>query len=1501
MSDFEKELEKLFVSVREADPGMAGLELLKELRENFDWAISGYRNALKTLKDTLYEDRKHFVLELLQNADDAQFSHKKLAELRFIINQDNVELLYNEKGFDVEDVIAITDTGVSTKIGRKHSSRSFIGEKGIGFKSVFAIASDVEIESPPWHFTLESRQERFIIPIPQDKGKLKEGDGTRLRIRFDDQSDIDEIASTVKNLVDPNGVETILFLQRISKLYVEDRRGSPVKVDGALVSPADRSEESLSISFSNSEKRFDYVLFHEDVEIPDNLAKERWERLTWEGKIKRRMSAAAILSRPESGGTYKGRLFCYLPTKIELPVPLFLQIDALTKADRERLYEPDRGWNKYILSKIPKFLTNAILRWRDNPSINERLPDYIPTSDNADQLTTTFQNFIEQLKNVSWIKTLSGEGNGWTTPQIALRADKYWTKWLSKDKEFLRSVEGELEIKFVHPDWVNKSDWEKHWEHFDIGILNKGQIAVTILSNADFPRSLIDDDDNLLKLYEYLLSWDKYTSEMYAEEIREAPIFPFSDGKRESIDNDGETGKVFWLSVKSKRSTGLENLFQYRIIDQNYTYYPKASSDASKKSKAKNEKKGRRNEVVRALLRRLQIEELDEGKVQDLQIEWLINYIWKDSKDDTEPYQILLPIFESFIAKQAWEDQDYLNSIAKLGRASFLSESEKVHEIRNMILPRPLRLQPEDNLFEYSGLESIKLPNHYFNPPTTLAQKINLKIEEERKTKRLEGLRQFLIKCGICNRPKFERVEKTYSNMWRLYDYDKPRYDLLIQTIGSDYTSDNSITITTIELNPASQKALKTSDYDQKTFARAIYDLWLGEYENVVFYSRPGYFVAKYLRYQIQNRLIRDHKWAGVERNLIPLETTNNEYTNASEATRVFRNEIEHLKMSRSIFPLVLEGEDPATKEYKSSYLDSLRVRRPEIGDINGLWNNEKIEQFTILSIAIEFVNAGINITDLKLFDKNTRKLRISDEWMIGGESDDQEGQPFIDRQYGDIGHKLGKILHLKDLSEKLREKEGIIYSDDSSIKEDFIEIYNGKSNDQASSNLLQILKKWKNGNFEVRNIISYESRFVLSKRIERSKPIVLFNDEETATRLKNNGVTCYNIMIEERDKLVFCDAVRDIGLLLPEDSGELLLEKKRALNNTEQKEFTQLVHAYLERLEPKERYRIVTKLRDLGKPNKWMQRIIKAERSSRRLSGDILIEIELPIFDGFNFVVQAKENIEACIAHLLSGFDFTPFKSAIEEIKELKHALDDGKIGPKNYLQGEKGQNGDNIRDIRDKHRQGLMDKKHPQNTERGEKEWKTGLSPEEEEETRKRIGEKFVDSIMKGPKTYEKKFKKRTKLKEVKKIVDSDAGDPKAFLNEEYSGKCQICGIELPLSSGKKWIEIFRIVETRKENWWADRPFNILGLCPNCHALAKHGGGCDFTNIASEAEEVLKGNTWAEEVPDHKGDFYLINVLIDRTKKKLVMSKLHMNHIAVLYDNKSDTQDAEGSGHNN
>lgn len=107
------------------------------------------------LSHGLYTKDTHFILELIQNADDNQYPAGLTPTLRFQLLDHNIKILCNEVGFREENVRAISKIGESTKtLGE---SKGYIGEKGIGFKSVFKAADVVYINSPPYTFKFDTR------------------------------------------------------------------------------------------------------------------------------------------------------------------------------------------------------------------------------------------------------------------------------------------------------------------------------------------------------------------------------------------------------------------------------------------------------------------------------------------------------------------------------------------------------------------------------------------------------------------------------------------------------------------------------------------------------------------------------------------------------------------------------------------------------------------------------------------------------------------------------------------------------------------------------------------------------------------------------------------------------------------------------------------------------------------------------------------------------------------------------------------------------------------------------------------------------------------------------------------------------------------------------------------------------------------------------------------------------------------------------------------------
>jgi hypothetical protein len=72
----------------------------------------------------------------VQNADDNIYPENVEPTLTFILQESGIIVLNNEQGFSAKNIRALCDVGNSTKKG---SNVGYIGQKGIGFKSVFRV------------------------------------------------------------------------------------------------------------------------------------------------------------------------------------------------------------------------------------------------------------------------------------------------------------------------------------------------------------------------------------------------------------------------------------------------------------------------------------------------------------------------------------------------------------------------------------------------------------------------------------------------------------------------------------------------------------------------------------------------------------------------------------------------------------------------------------------------------------------------------------------------------------------------------------------------------------------------------------------------------------------------------------------------------------------------------------------------------------------------------------------------------------------------------------------------------------------------------------------------------------------------------------------------------------------------------------------------------------------------------------------------------------------
>lgn len=127
--------------------------------------IEDLEKALDVLSDQLYSQPTHFLLEFIQNADDNSYKDVQ-PTISFTTEIGHLRIDCNEVGFAPANVEAICRIARSTKQDR---SQGYIGEKGIGFKSVFKIADVVWISSQPYTFKFDrTARLGMIAPVWED-------------------------------------------------------------------------------------------------------------------------------------------------------------------------------------------------------------------------------------------------------------------------------------------------------------------------------------------------------------------------------------------------------------------------------------------------------------------------------------------------------------------------------------------------------------------------------------------------------------------------------------------------------------------------------------------------------------------------------------------------------------------------------------------------------------------------------------------------------------------------------------------------------------------------------------------------------------------------------------------------------------------------------------------------------------------------------------------------------------------------------------------------------------------------------------------------------------------------------------------------------------------------------------------------------------------------------------------------------------------------------------
>ncbi|KAK4471732.1 hypothetical protein MN116_004601 [Schistosoma mekongi] len=386
-----------------------GVELSDEAADLVQRVEGKLSRSLVQLSEELYGLPGHFLLELIQNADDNTYDTNDIPTLEFHLstitssmnnnNEGNISnqqlsllVMNNESvGFSENDMSALCDIGQSTKITQRDTK---IGRKGIGFKSVFNITNTPEVHSNGFHVRFH-RQAKAINSISSKTPSLiliPEWCNQLLMTKSNSKSynEIPEWCKTLfvlplnseivnnHSMIDQSPVvyvtqliqttfnaSLMLFLRRLqcltfssieSNIYWRVKRTSKtlstlslgkVKCFAELIT-VHETQSNLS---ADGEKNTLHKWFCFKEIIPVDM-KELNKNLPSQTEI----SLAVSLTDPEP--LQPCPIFSYLPVR-SVGLRFFVNADFDLTSSREDV-DSTSAWNRWIVGKIPNVFSDMI-------------------------------------------------------------------------------------------------------------------------------------------------------------------------------------------------------------------------------------------------------------------------------------------------------------------------------------------------------------------------------------------------------------------------------------------------------------------------------------------------------------------------------------------------------------------------------------------------------------------------------------------------------------------------------------------------------------------------------------------------------------------------------------------------------------------------------------------------------------------------------------------------------------------------------------------------------------------------------------------------------------------------------------------------------------------------------------------------------------------------------------------------------------------------------------
>lgn len=456
-------------------------------------------------------DRGRFIQEILQNADDCDYSEGVTPSFTFIQKSSSIVTVYNEVGFNRANIRSITAIGESTKNKLLNGELKAIGEKGVGFKTIFAVASEVRIHSGDYSFALTDREPTIPKSVKSSSSIVK---GTRMEILLKDKS-------SSPSFDEKTILELCLCLRKLKR----------IEIGNHTISIEDKDARRI-ITINKKKHIFKKYIHFFDVNDENALN----ERENGTRKVDRQQNITCFV--PEKNEFPEYKLYTGLPTKHKIKIPLVIDAPFELTTSREEIETDCESWNNIVRKEMYAAIVSVISSLKiDERSSVLRFAKFlyrrygttgVYVNDISDCDYLTSYPFLDELKSKNILPTFSRDDFAAPGGKTAFRYPDFACILF---KSF--SV---LDFGNVNPASiidVPASDYEATLNAFGCEFVDFNSVLPIIVKCAE---EHIHDENFRTKLYEYLQT----TPIEYCKQLRQYDIIPVFGKKT------GDTQYVQW-------------------------------------------------------------------------------------------------------------------------------------------------------------------------------------------------------------------------------------------------------------------------------------------------------------------------------------------------------------------------------------------------------------------------------------------------------------------------------------------------------------------------------------------------------------------------------------------------------------------------------------------------------------------------------------------------------------------------------------------------------------------------------------------------------------------------------------------------------------------------------------------------------------------------------------------------------------------------------------------